>query len=700
MPFKITCPKCDERISLKTAPEEGDRVKCPECSASFRYEEPEEVEEPEEDEAPARKKSSKKSSVKKKDEGPARKKSSALTSSGGSRRASRDEDEEDQPRQRGKADRDDEDEDEDDRPSRRSKKPAKSGSGLIIALSIGGGVLLLGGVVALVVVLANGGGEVKPPPLAGNPPIDQLAQNPAPGQQPGAGSNQPNTPVGDLVMTAEAITAECKEAGNQKNVPALGQKFASRSLVITGVVNDAHEKDGKLDYLVLSGCAEGHSVLCLINQPPGVQIQKGQRITVKGTCIAVGSRTVTLEKCIITESGSAPTQPAAEQTVTAENLTREYKTNRDQTNQKYRDKSIVVSGVVAKAGQEVGSDKIILLNGCDDAISVSCFFDAVPTQLGQIKKGAPIKVRGKYSRWSDDVVALLSCQVLDLGPVGQPPPDVVAKNDPNQKPVNPDMVTTPPDKGTTPPVGTPDDGKNDAKKIVGTWKRVKMEIDGKEQGDANRYAIQIDDARLKFLTDGRKAGNSPTYRLDPTKNPRQIDVINSLLVGGRKVGPQLGIYRFIDDDTLEICLNQPLGKDSDKRPTAFSTKPGEGSGSILHVLKREMMGSSTVAGPVQDPGPDPKPGPGKDPVLDPKPGPEPAMGPRLTADNLKKIAPLIQARKLTRAQAVEILGPPTQELGPQTIPASRIRSSGALRWTEGKKSFTIYFSGNVAIFGS
>jgi uncharacterized protein (TIGR03067 family) len=122
--------------------------------------------------------------------------------------------------------------------------------------------------------------------------------------------------------------------------------------------------------------------------------------------------------------------------------------------------------------------------------------------------------------------------------------------------------------------------QSELKKLQGTWSMVKQESDGQENAQADRHGLVIAGTDYIFTRDSKPAGRTSKIRLNVKKDPREIDI----LIGGDQ--KHLGIYRFNEDGELEICMNQPQGKNSDKRPTNFATKPGVGNGSILYVLKK------------------------------------------------------------------------------------------------------------------
>ena len=85
--------------------------------------------------------------------------------------------------------------------------------------------------------------------------------------------------------------------------------------------------------------------------------------------------------------------------------------------------------------------------------------------------------------------------------------------------------------------------------------------------------------------DGKKIGGVCKVAVDERAKPHKaIDQITIAREGGNGSGPKrvLGIYEFIDEDTIRIC------NDSPKRPTEF--KFGENGPPVLFTLRREPPG--------------------------------------------------------------------------------------------------------------
>ncbi len=126
------------------------------------------------------------------------------------------------------------------------------------------------------------------------------------------------------------------------------------------------------------------------------------------------------------------------------------------------------------------------------------------------------------------------------------------------------------------------DAKEDAIKkekaaLKGKWQVVTLEdSDGKTpEEETRKMRASITDSVIS--TKQGKDDSQGEYTIDPTKNPKEIDI--KLLDGPEKGKWVKGLYR-IDGDTLVICSADP-GED---RPKEF--KVAKGSNSVLITFKR------------------------------------------------------------------------------------------------------------------
>ena len=119
--------------------------------------------------------------------------------------------------------------------------------------------------------------------------------------------------------------------------------------------------------------------------------------------------------------------------------------------------------------------------------------------------------------------------------------------------------------------------QSELKRFEATWRFVAIEIDGMQLPEE---AFKEDTLTLKgkqFSSTVRGNTNNGAFKIDPTMNPKTIDI--TMTDGSGKSVTQKGIYE-LDGDNQKICISAP-GK---PRPTEFVTKPD--SGRIIEVLKR------------------------------------------------------------------------------------------------------------------
>jgi uncharacterized protein (TIGR03067 family) len=118
--------------------------------------------------------------------------------------------------------------------------------------------------------------------------------------------------------------------------------------------------------------------------------------------------------------------------------------------------------------------------------------------------------------------------------------------------------------------------KTDQDNIQGTWQVESVIEKGKampaDMVKGLRMEFKGNRIKTTIKAEGKEDTKEITFKLDPTKNPKWMDVD----IDG-KMGT--GIYS-LEGDTLKICH----GEIGDPRPTEFSSK--EGSKTSLAVMKR------------------------------------------------------------------------------------------------------------------
>jgi RNA polymerase sigma factor (sigma-70 family) len=122
-------------------------------------------------------------------------------------------------------------------------------------------------------------------------------------------------------------------------------------------------------------------------------------------------------------------------------------------------------------------------------------------------------------------------------------------------------------------------GKSDKQLLQGRWRIVSAEIGGKKAPDDEFQRMQ--ENPLVFKGDTVRVRLQSDYKIDPTKNPKEIDITPQEGPENEKGKTFRGIYRLKGDE-LTLCI--PLMPDRD-RPTSFTSE--EGTLVCVVVLKRE-----------------------------------------------------------------------------------------------------------------
>jgi RNA polymerase sigma factor (sigma-70 family) len=128
--------------------------------------------------------------------------------------------------------------------------------------------------------------------------------------------------------------------------------------------------------------------------------------------------------------------------------------------------------------------------------------------------------------------------------------------------------------------------KGDEASIQGTWRVVKLEMEGEEKDDDEAKRMKkatwvITAGKIVVKKPGADEDGEVTYKLYPDRKPKAIDVTPQ---NGppREKGKLVKAVYELKGDELTICMTAPPGED---RPDAVSTK--RGSRTMLMVLKRE-----------------------------------------------------------------------------------------------------------------
>src|SRR5207244_1966927 len=126
---------------------------------------------------------------------------------------------------------------------------------------------------------------------------------------------------------------------------------------------------------------------------------------------------------------------------------------------------------------------------------------------------------------------------------------------------------------------------DEVKKLQGEWQVVEAEAKGKkvakDDADAKNMRFVIKDNELTVgAADGSGAKRQKTFKLDPAKMPKEIDITS--LDGQEKDTTAACIYK-LEKDRLTICMPY-FTKDPSVRPKEF--KAGVDDGIMLITLER------------------------------------------------------------------------------------------------------------------
>ncbi len=131
--------------------------------------------------------------------------------------------------------------------------------------------------------------------------------------------------------------------------------------------------------------------------------------------------------------------------------------------------------------------------------------------------------------------------------------------------------------------------------LAGSWQFISINDKGEKLGPRlveTRFArdgiLTIADRRMTIVNPVTGEERTATYRIDPSRNPRRIDLFT------RDDRILRGIYKF-ENDNLVICLQPAEGKDL---PQEFS--PPDGSDLILIRLKPISAPSAVSATPTSN----------------------------------------------------------------------------------------------------
>src|SRR5690348_1599565 len=109
----------------------------------------------------------------------------------------------------------------------------------------------------------------------------------------------------------------------------------------------------------------------------------------------------------------------------------------------------------------------------------------------------------------------------------------------------------------------------DLQNFQGTWVVESMEMDGKPLAEDRRKAIKLTIDGENFTFETAKDSHGGLYKIDPTKNPKELNIV--IIRGDEKGKVYLVIYKFENGKMI-----QGMRLDNKDRPKEFTGKAGSG----------------------------------------------------------------------------------------------------------------------------
>lgn len=110
-----------------------------------------------------------------------------------------------------------------------------------------------------------------------------------------------------------------------------------------------------------------------------------------------------------------------------------------------------------------------------------------------------------------------------------------------------------------------EEAKKELEKLQGEWVMAALEVEGKPVPDEKIQGTTLTIKGDKYIVSVKDKKHEVTITLDPTKNPKHIDMAFPDGTNAPRIGK--GIYK-IEDDKFILCRTQSTDGD---RPTQFGT---------------------------------------------------------------------------------------------------------------------------------
>lgn len=216
----------------------------------------------------------------------------------------------------------------------------------------------------------------------------------------------PTEPVPNLSNTRPAfsLTAQQYWTEFRDNRDAADDKYRGRVVELAGVVSNVGRDGGAQPYIWLKTPEPLDWVMCGPADPePWASITPGQNVKVKGQQPDRRARSPALMYTVVVEKGPDPAVA-----ITPAQLAKEFAADAQAAREKYRDKWVRTSGVVADRTFE-GGDATVHLKG-DGDIRVTCLFAVTEhAAVKAMKPGQTVKFLGEYAIFEANEVRLTTC---------------------------------------------------------------------------------------------------------------------------------------------------------------------------------------------------------------------------------------------------------------------------------------------------
>ncbi|MDB5311468.1 MAG: hypothetical protein JWO38_5670 [Gemmataceae bacterium] len=205
------------------------------------------------------------------------------------------------------------------------------------------------------------------------------------------------------------------------NELAADGKYRGKELQVSGTVKKITRDDRPGKITVELDGTPGSTVDCNFNQSDQGElapIAVGQGVSVRGKCKGKVRTWVTMDDCKLVKDNAPPNNADNEAAgppvvVTADALDKDYADNVVAADMKYKGKQLELTGKVARVARNKPG-KVTLEFKVEEGSTVDCDFvgkDAL-AQLGAVKVGQEVVVRGTCRGKGDEVVTLDNCALV------------------------------------------------------------------------------------------------------------------------------------------------------------------------------------------------------------------------------------------------------------------------------------------------